>query len=192
MGHNLDDTIQLFAMPFEEPKLNQIQKAADILGLPLEENVFFNHYGDDKIRTKNPVPVGYLHIKRVQQLLSKKNRYGLDIESTELKTSQVKGESKVASLSDNEVFSLAAIHADKTLEEFLGPRADAMMKKQDFYKQIVKNGYCTLDELPQDPQQHSTLNTISTYLTASGIKNDFITKTLKTVFTINNEKNLTK
>jgi hypothetical protein len=39
MGQELDDTIQIFQLPFEEMKMTQIKKAAERLNLPLEEYI---------------------------------------------------------------------------------------------------------------------------------------------------------
>lgn len=184
IGHELDDTIQIFALPFEEPKMHQIKAAADFLKLPLEEYMYYRHHDPRGIRTKMRVPIGYVHIKRVQQILSKKNHYSFDNEETELKSGQVKGESKVASMSDPESFSLTAIGADRALEELLGPRSDNYGKKNDMYRQIVKYGYCSLDELEEDRSKSTALNTLNTYLLASGIRSDLIVNSLKTHYTI--------
>jgi hypothetical protein len=187
MGHDLDDTIQIFQLPFEEMKMTQIKSAADFLGVPLEEYMWYRHNDPEGIRTKIRVPVGYIHIKRVQQLLAKKNKYALDIEDTELKTGQVKGESKVTSISDDESFALMAINGNKTLEEFLGPRSDNELKKMEMYRDISRDGYTTLDKLTTDITKSVTLNTLNTYLLASGIKSDLLTDSLKTVYSVDQQ-----
>jgi hypothetical protein len=187
MGNELDDTIQIFQLPFEEMKMTQIKSAADFLGVPLEEYMWYRHNDPEGIRTKIKVPVGYLHIKRVQQLLAKKNKYALDIEDTELKTGQVKGESKVTSISDDESFALMAINADKALEEFLGPRADNELKKMEMYRDIARDGYATLDKLTSDITKSVTINTLNTYLLASGIKSDIMTESLKTLYSVDQQ-----
>ena len=66
IGHELDDTIQIFALPFEEPKMQQIKAAADFLNLPLEEYIYYRHYDSRGVRSKIPVPLGYVHVKRVR------------------------------------------------------------------------------------------------------------------------------
>jgi hypothetical protein len=187
MGNDLDDTIQIYQLPFEEMKMTQIKKAADILKVPLEEYIWYRHNDPEGVRTKMKVPVGYIHIKRVQQLLAKKNRYALDTDEVELKSGQVKGESKVASISDPETFALVAINAENTLKEFLGPRADNQSKKLQMYRQIARDGYTTLDSLEEDITQSTTLNTMNTYLLASGIRSDLVNKSLKTNFTVDVE-----
>lgn len=78
-----------------------------------------------------------------------------------------------------------AIGAKKCLEELLGPRADNTEKKRQMYRQISKNGFTTLDSLESTRSSSTTLNTINTYLLASGVRSDLITDTLQTEYTIN-------
>ena len=188
-GKDLDDTIQMFQMPFEEMKMTQIKSAADYLGIPLEEYIWYRHNDAEGVRTKMRVPVGYIHIKRVQQLLNKKNRYALDTEETEMKSGQVKGESKVASISDPESFALVATGAKNALKEFMGPRADNQSKKLSMYRQIARDGYATLEAMDeeQDIARSTTINTMNTYLLASGIRSDLVNTGLKTNHTIDQE-----
>lgn len=108
---SLDSTVQMFCLPFEEPSMTQIKAAADLIHCPLEEYIYYRMNDPRGIRSKTKVPVGYVHIKRVQQLLSKKNHYSLDSDERSLKTGDVKGDSKVASISDVEVFALEAIRS---------------------------------------------------------------------------------
>jgi len=181
---SLDSTIQLFALPFEEVRMPQIKNAADFLGIPLEEYIYYRFNGQEPIRSKMEVPVGFVHIKRVQQILSKKNHYSLDNEERSLKTNQVKGESKCASLSDVEAFALAAIGADNAMKEFLGARSDNEQAKLAMYRQIARDGYTTLEDITPKEITSTTVNTLNTYLLASGIRSDLINNSLKTNFTI--------
>lgn len=189
MGHDLDDTIQMFQLPFEEMKMTQIKDAANFLKMPLEEYIWYRHNDPDGIRTRMRVPVGYLHIKRVQQLLAKKNRYSFDTDDTSFKTGQVKGDAKVASITDPETFALSALNADMALKEFLGPRADNQSKKRDMYRQISMDGYSALADMEEDVTQSTTLNTMNTYLLGAGIRSDLIVNSLKTAFTIDEDVN---
>jgi hypothetical protein len=60
MGHELDDTIQMYQLPFEEMKMNQIKDAAKFLKIPLEEYMWYRHNDPNGIRTKTKVPVGLI------------------------------------------------------------------------------------------------------------------------------------
>ncbi len=184
MGHDPDDTIQMYQLPFEEMSMNQIKDAAKILDIPLEEYIWYYHTNPDGIRTRVRVPVGYVHVKRMQQLLSKKNKYGIDSSETDFKTGQVKNDSKVGMLTPEESFSLITIGADKALEEFLGFRADNQFKKQQSYREINRDGYTLLADKEHDVSQNTTLNTMNTYFLASGIRSDLVTRALKTPYTV--------
>jgi hypothetical protein len=164
--------------------MEQIKDAADFLKIPLEEYVWYWHNDSEGTRTRMKVPVGYCTIKRLQQTLSKKNRYSFDADEVSFKTGDVKGDSKVAALSDAEALALSVINADNALKEFLGPRANAQDAKREMFRQIVQDGYTTLQDLPDDLSEKTTLMTLNTYLLASGIRSDLVTSTLETPYTL--------
>lgn len=181
----LDSAPYLLQLPFEEVRMTQIKEAADFLGIELEDYIYYRHHDKRGIRSKMKVPVGYVPIKRVQQILSKKNHYSLDIEERSLKTGDVKGESKVAAISEPETYALMAINGERALEELLGPRADNQEKKRQMYRQIARDGFCTLDSMEASRSSSTTLNTLNTYLLAAGVRSDLITDTMQTEYTIN-------
>ena len=109
----LDHTLFVQTLPFEEPSLQNILKALDALGVPAEENVLFDIKGDgNRVRSRYPIPVLYVAIKRLEQLLSKKNRYSLDNDQRSIKTDQVSQDSKVAAISDTEAAALITAASD--------------------------------------------------------------------------------
>lgn len=85
--------------------LEDIQKAANYLKLPLEEYVFFTHKSEDgtPIRTKFRVPVFPIHMKRLQHILSKKVRLNTDVSGAGVRskiTGALNNSSKTGRLSD--------------------------------------------------------------------------------------------
>lgn len=161
--------------------IENIEAAAKVLDVPLMEKVampFVNGNTDSPVLTKYEVPVGYLHIKRMQQILSKKNTTSTDISSRSALTGQVVNKDKNARESDAETFSLVTLGAEASLRELLGPRADDMTMKTEMYSEVSKKGYVSLDELTNNVENKTTLNTVDTYLLGCGIKSDLITKTL--------------
>lgn len=62
--------------------MRSIRKAAKHINVPLEEYVYTRHkLADGTVtRTAYKVPVFYIHMKRMQQFLSKKNRTNVDID----------------------------------------------------------------------------------------------------------------
>lgn len=171
------DNFYLEILPnHNEPSLTQIKKALDHINVPMDEHVYLRHDGhkDDPIRTMYKVPVGYIHLKRMQQILSKKNTYSLDISKRNMKTNQTTGDSKIARITDAENYALSTINADSALKEFLGARADSSDKKMELYKQINMYGYAYQKDLPDNLEENQTLNTITMYLLGAGIDNDLL------------------
>jgi hypothetical protein len=170
---NPDENFFLEVLPYKnEPKLKDILDALKILNIPSREYVTCHHLGG--ITTKQPVPVGYVLCKRHQQILSKKNSLVDDIHIRNAKTGQVTGDSKAARESDMEVYSLKAYGADNVLKEILGPRADNMKAKSQMYEKINEEGFVSLEELSNNPEDKVTLNTINVMYLAAGIKTNLI------------------
>lgn len=162
-------------------RIEHVEEAAKILNVPLFEKVvmpFVNGDPNNPVVSKYEVPVGYIHIKRVQQILSKKNTTSTEISSRSALTGQVVGKDKNAKESDQENFALVTLDATDTLREFMGPRADDMIMKNEMYSSIAQKGYVSLDTLTNDVKNKTTLNTLDVYLISMGIKSDLITEGL--------------
>lgn len=163
----------------KEPSLDDIEKAAKYLGIELDEYVYlpFLNPGKSPTKTQYKVPVGYLHMKRMQQMLSKKNVFSIDTNQRNMKTNQVTGESKAGRISDVETMSLLANNCENALKELLGPRADDSAMKESMIKNINRDGYVSLNDLKSDTKDKQTLNTVDVYMLGCGLKSDLITPT---------------
>lgn len=161
--------------------MDNIEEAANILGVPLFEYVcmpFIDNNTENPIMTKFKVPVGYIPIKRVQQMVRKKNTASVEISERSALTGQVTGKDKNARESDSENFALLTLDVDAPLREFLGPRADDMVMKNEMYSQATRKGYVSLDELPNELENKVTLQSLDVYLIGMGIKSDLVTNGL--------------
>lgn len=176
------DFLTLDVIDYEiDLRLEHVEAAAKVLNVPLTEHVALPHVNKDKdnpIMTKQDVIVGYLHIKRMQQMLSKKNTTSTDVGERSALTGQVTGKDKNARDSDSENFALVTLDAEQTLKEFLGPRADDRVMKAEMYADISRKGYATLAGLTNDVNNKATLSAVDAYLIGMGIKSDLITDNL--------------
>ena len=158
--------------------IENIEKCAEYMHVPLLERIalpYLTNDPDNVITTPYPVPVGYIHEKRMQQTLMKKSAGSTEIKKRSALTGQVTGEDKNARNSDLETYSLAAIKAMNALQEFMGPRADNQKAKMEMYNDISKNGYVSLLDLDlRDPYNKTALNTFSTYYIMQGIQTNLI------------------
>lgn len=163
-------------------KMQDIEDAANVLGIPLMEKVampFLSKNPDNPVISKQEVPVGYIHLKRTQQMQFKKNTTSIDISSRSALTGQVVGADKNARESDAENFVLVTIGSDKAIKEFCSARADDMVMKSEMYSEIAKKGYVSMDELTDDVRNKTTLNTVDTFMVGMGIKTDLVTSGLE-------------
>lgn len=116
-------------------------------------------------------------MKRMQQMLSKKNVFTIDMNQRNMKTNQVTAESKSGRISDVECMSLIANDCDNVLKEVFGGRSDDSVAKEEMIKRINRDGYVSLKDLPSDVKNKQTLNTVDVYFLGSGLKSDLITPT---------------
>jgi len=179
---NENDYLILDIVDYERDlTMDAIEKAAKILGVPLFERVIIPFANMDKNSpevTKYEVPVGYANIKRMQQLLSKKNTTSTEISERSALTGQVTGHDKNARSSDVENFALVTMNAEYALRELMGPRADDQVMKAEMYSAIAEKGYVSIEELTNKVENKTTLNTIDVFMIGMGIKTDLVTKDL--------------
>jgi hypothetical protein len=159
-------------------KMEYIEKAAKVINIPLMEYVFLPHLSmnkDKPVVTKEKCLVGYINVKRPQQLLYKKNGISISNEKTSALTGQVTGKDQNGQDSEMEASFLVSLGADKILQEFHGPRADDHTMKREMNESIATKGYVSLDDLTNLPTNKVTLNTVNTYLLGMMLKSDIVT-----------------
>lgn len=162
-------------------QLDDIEDAAKVLDIPLFETVYMPYVTMDKkktITTPIPVPVGYLNIKRTQQTISKKNGLSTSIDTRSALTAQVTGADKNGRESDLENTMLASLGMVNTMRELNGPRSDDMRMKNQMLHDIALNGYVKLEDLDDNVENKTTLNTVNVFLLGMGLDSDLVTKGL--------------
>lgn len=155
-----------------------IEKAADYLGVPLFEYVASPHLSkddDNVVVTPEPVPVGYLHIKRLQQFILKKNSGSTYINKKNARTGQVIAEDKNGRNSDAETYALLNIGAEHALKEFMGPKADDPVMQSQMLGAIATNGYVSENDMTSDPINKVSLATMDMYFTLQGLRTNIYT-----------------
>jgi len=179
-----DDNLQLEILPWKnEPSMDDIQGCAKSIGLPLEEYVYFRHEGEADengvkkiVRSRSKCCVGYISVRRLQQILSKKNSYTTDISKRNSITNTVSGQSSIARNSDSENASLITLGSDHSIKEMLGFRADDANTKTLAYNLISRDGFVKLSQLEEveDISSKSTLNSLDVFLTGAGMKTSIL------------------
>lgn len=170
--------------------MEDIEKAAKVLNIPLFEYVTVPHLTMDKenaITTTEPVPVGYINVKRTQQTIAKKNGISTDSSSRSAITNQVTGSDKNGRESDLENTMLESLGLENTLRELNGPRADDLHMKQQMLQSIALNGYTKLEDMESLVENKTTLNTADAFLIGMGLKSDLVTTGLMLKNTVKDE-----
>ena len=114
-----------------EPKMYDIVQAFKVIDKPLLEKVklpyvYINKDGEP-IETAECLVV-YIHLKRMKQMLTKKNHTSINNTKRDI-TGLLVGEDKGGKETDREFESLATMGLDYTMDEFARPKADAMAAK---------------------------------------------------------------
>ena len=121
------------------------------------------------------MPVGYIHVKRMQQTAFKKNSSSIEITQRDAKTNQVINADKNGRESIDENYSLLVRGSKKAIKEFMSFRADDSIMKEQAYSDIRQKGYVSINDLPDYKENKATLNMLDTFLICMGIKTNLVT-----------------
>lgn len=151
---------------FKEPSMDEINKALKLLNVPMLEPIYLKYkYKDSNgnaVKTK-PCLVVYLHMKRMKQMLIKKNGMSTSTNSRDMRTGLLTGVDKNGKESDHEFESLAISGLNNTMKELSRPRADSMNDKSIMNNTIKSLGMVSLKDLPDDSSDSLSRNLLSTY-----------------------------
>lgn len=175
---------------FKEPSIDQIVKALNFINVPLLEEVYVPY----KYRDENGRPmksqkclVIYLPIKRMKQLLTKKNGMSIDTKTRDLKTGLLTGIDKNGKESDREFESLAISGLYNTMKEFARPRADSMQDKAVLNNTIGVLGQAYLKDLPDDIDDSLSKNMLSAYFIGAQLYTNLVNEEYLLPYTLKNK-----
>lgn len=183
---------RLHVRPFEiEPKMADAKKALDILGVPLLEKITEPFvYTDDKgrpVSTKEAL-VGPIHLKKVQQFVTKKNSYSVNIGQRDMKSGLLISHDKNGKESDRELEALSIMGLTNTMKEFTTIRADYMDAKSEAYNTINTIGSVSLEDLDIHGTDSLAKNMMNAYLIGAGLYSDMLNTDYYLPYTLTNKK----
>ncbi len=158
------------------PDMERIVEVAKKNNIKLNKHVVFPHRSEDPSKpqiTAYPVPVLYITVRRLQQILSKKNSITSDNDVRNLITGTATGASKSSSVGDVQIASLATKNMYDAITEFQGPRADDEISKAEMLHLISSTGGCSLKDLNIKTSNKQSISTAEIYLKAAGINGKF-------------------
>lgn len=174
-----DFTIKFQTKLFEvEPKITDIKKALDYIGVPLTEqiNMPFLYMTEDgkSVRTLYEALVIYIPIKKMKQFISKKNSMSTNISKRDMNTGLLLDVDKNGNTSDREMECLAVMGCNYTIKELATYRADSMEAKSEFYNSINTTGMVAQKDIPVSIDDSLSRNLLNTYLIGSLINSNLV------------------
>lgn len=186
---NIRCDIEEFGDDNRKLKFENVEKAAERIDIPLFEFVYMPHVSSNPnrpVRTKQPVLVGYLNIKRPQQLVTKKTGLALSDTNRDERTGAVKGESKGGTTTGIENELLAGVGGDLILSEISGARGDNVTEYDNMLDAISRNGSVRLEDIKTGVYDKPTLLQTDLFLKAMGVKTDLISESYYSIERLHN------
>lgn len=161
-----------------DPKMEDIiATLRDILHVPVLESLNMPFLYKDKdgraVKTKD-ILVVYLPLKRLKQMVQKKQGFSVNISKRDYRTGLLIDVDKNGNSTDREFESLVVYGLDDTISELSTYRADAMEAKTKFYAEINAKGMVSQKEVEVEKQDSIARNLISSYLLGCHINSNLI------------------
>jgi len=157
-----------------ELTMDKIFKACEKIGFETHKYIKYRDShesnGESAITvTTEPILILYMPIKRLQQMLSKKNSASGDIDKINPMTGTVTSDSKSAGINDTQTFGLITTGQTEVIKELLGPRADDERSKKQMLHMIEERGDVSLRDLNIDVKNKQSVNTMKVFLRSVNI-----------------------
>ena len=178
--------------PFDnEPKMPDIFKAFKVLDKPLMEKVKLPYLAKDS--QGNPIEskeclVGYLNIKRLKQMLTKKNNTAMEIAKREMKlTGRLQGADKGGLESNKEFEGAMALGLENTTAEYARVKAASMKAKAEAYNTINAKGEVSFDDIDTEKTDSIAKNAMNVYLIGANLHSNLIDEDYYNPHTLDNQ-----
>ena len=139
------------------------------------------------VKSNHKALVGYINLKKLKQIVTKKSGYNTNIDVRNPKTGQIVGNSKGIE-SDRELETLVLQNMDATIKELTRSKADDMEAKNKMYNQINTTGQVSLKDLTSAKSSQVSRSTVDVYLIGSGLMSNLIEEDYMTPYTLANKK----
>lgn len=181
--------------PWEvDPKMEDIKRGLDVLGVPLTEKVYLPYYyknGKGEPVESLPAVVVPIHIKKMKQFAVKKTNTTGGIDDRDYKTGLLVYHDKGGKKSDREMEGLAVMNMDNCMKELTTFRADAMNAKSIAYSTISTTGILRQNDIPIDQTDFTSKNTLNYYLLGSCLYTNIVNQDYMLPITVKNKQRRT-
>ena len=173
-----------------EPKMYDIIDAFKVLQKPLLEKVklpyVYTNAQGEPVETQECLVI-YIHLKRMKQMIVKKNNTAISIDNRDMKTGRLVGTDKGGQETDREFESLALMGLDWTMDEFARPKADAIEAMSQMSNAILSKGYVSDEDLNISKSDSLGKNILNVYLLGAHIASNLVDIDYMTPYTAKNK-----
>lgn len=167
---NIDKHLYFTIRPFKEPSLDDIKDASKVINVPLEEYIYYPDANN--VVTKVKVPVGYIPIRFLNQVIGKKVSQSHKVNEINTATGMLTNGSKVGQFSPDESLAMFSYGLEKEiLPEFFNMRGDNLEARGSMEREIINKGYVSLNEV-SDSRTGQVQKTLDAYLLGAGLKSN--------------------
>jgi hypothetical protein len=159
--------------------LKKVEALAKKYKVKLKEHVFLPHLNPtdpDHPFVSDEVPILIVYVRKMQQMLDKKNQVVGDIDKVNPLLGQVTGSSKAAAINDTQTTGLVTSNQTAALKELLGPRADNMPAKLKMLSEIEKFGVVKYSDLNTKLSDSQSLKTSRVFFRGALLDTDVLTQ----------------
>lgn len=169
-----------------EPKMYDIIDAFKVLNKPLLERVklpyVYKNSKGEPVETQECL-VLYIHLKRMKQMITKKNHVSINTEKRDMKTGLLVGEDKGGKETDREFESLATMELNYTMDEFARAKADALDAANQMSAAILSKGFVEDSDIRLKTSDSIGKNLFNVYLLGAHIHSNLVDTNYMTPFT---------
>ena len=166
----IDDNyvMPIYVPQFKEPTIQMIEETMKFLGL---KKKYYLDLPEWKTKTLEPVAVGYLYYKKLEQQAD----YKQSVRSTGRynqatgQATQGKAAGGGQKVGEMDTWCLISHGVEKTLKEIMGGLSDDMTTKNEIISDIINNGSADYRE----PKRSPSTERLKVYLTGTMIETDF-------------------
>lgn len=169
-----------------EPKMYDIIDAFKVLNKPLLERLKLPYFYTNKDGVpveSNECMVIYIHLKRMKQMITKKNHVSINIDKRDMKTGLLTSSDKGGKETDREFESLATMGLEYTMDEFARPKGDATQAMSQMSQAILAKGSVSDSDITVAKDDSIGKRLLNTYLLGAHIYSNLVCMDYMTPYT---------
>lgn len=195
MKHERDFNFSYEAESFtkkEKMSVSKIKKVAKDLGVKLMEYVIYPHKNrenpNNPVVSKTPLMIIAISVKRLQQMLAKKNKVSSENTIRNEITDTVTGDDKGGKMSNVQTLSLITTNQYAAVKEFLNVRSDNANAKKEMMKEIEATGKAHLSNYNLKTADMQSVQAMETFLKGAGLRSNILHQNSQSTQALNKRK----